>query len=153
MLNDSYVLAHRLGEHPCYLWKRRMELDGCALITDHWMRSPLRISIIFHEWRFIWPDEGSECILEDWFEIEIPPVKNSKVRWSTSLFHVSSYMYGKVNHMTSDEAQPYDKWWRSQPISCISWIRYLWITWINLLWSLSMTFSYFLRWKKNTRNT
>jgi sensor histidine kinase YesM len=25
--------------------------------------------------------------------------------------------------------------------------------WISLLWSLSMTFSYFLKWKKNTRST
>jgi hypothetical protein len=23
------------GEHPYYLWKRRTELNGCALITDH----------------------------------------------------------------------------------------------------------------------
>jgi hypothetical protein len=21
-------------EHPCYLWRKQMELNGCALITD-----------------------------------------------------------------------------------------------------------------------
>jgi hypothetical protein len=33
-LKDSYVLAHHLGEHRCYLWKRRTEFNICALITD-----------------------------------------------------------------------------------------------------------------------
>jgi hypothetical protein len=32
---DSYIISHHLREHPCYLWKRRMELNRCALITDH----------------------------------------------------------------------------------------------------------------------
>jgi hypothetical protein len=34
MLKDSYVLAHPLGEHLYYLWRRKMELSGCVLITD-----------------------------------------------------------------------------------------------------------------------
>jgi hypothetical protein len=33
--NDSYDLAHHLGEHLCYLWSRRMELNRCVLITNH----------------------------------------------------------------------------------------------------------------------
>ena len=33
-LKDLNNLAHHPGEHPYSLWKRRMELNGCALITD-----------------------------------------------------------------------------------------------------------------------
>jgi hypothetical protein len=34
-IKDSYVLAHCPGEHQCYLWRRRMELNECVLITNH----------------------------------------------------------------------------------------------------------------------
>jgi hypothetical protein len=30
-----FDLAHHLGEHLSYLWRRRMELNGCASIIDH----------------------------------------------------------------------------------------------------------------------
>jgi hypothetical protein len=30
-----FNLVDHLGEHLCYLWRRRMELNGCASITDH----------------------------------------------------------------------------------------------------------------------
>jgi hypothetical protein len=29
------VLAHHPGEHQCYMWRRMMELNGGASITDH----------------------------------------------------------------------------------------------------------------------
>jgi hypothetical protein len=34
-LKDLYDLAHHFGEHLCNSWKRRMELNGYASITDH----------------------------------------------------------------------------------------------------------------------
>jgi hypothetical protein len=34
-LQDLYDLAHHPGEHQYYLWRRRTELNGCALITNN----------------------------------------------------------------------------------------------------------------------
>jgi hypothetical protein len=34
-LKDLYDLAHHLGEHMCYLWRKRMEPNRCASIIDH----------------------------------------------------------------------------------------------------------------------
>jgi hypothetical protein len=34
-VKDLYDLSHHLGEHLCYLWRKRMEPNGCASIIDH----------------------------------------------------------------------------------------------------------------------